>query len=185
MRLMPANPGLSSGALIIRGLLLIVLGVLAFVFPGPTLAALIAVLAAVALVDGVLAVIAGFMAPGGARWWIVLAGVAAIVIGVLTFVSPGSTAIAIVLFVGAWSIVIGVGQVVTGWTLRNAIEGEWLYIASGVVSIVFGAFLLIAPGDGVLALLWLIALYAIAIGIVHLYIGWLMRKRMQAAPAMP
>ena len=182
---MRSMPGLSWGALIIRGLLLLALGVLAFIAPGPTLTAFIFLFGAFALVDGVLAVIAGFMSPGGPRWWIVVAGVLGIIIGVLTFVSPNATAVALVLLIGAWSIVFGVGQVLTAWRLRAQIEGEWLYILSGIVSVLFGAYVLVFPGAGALALIWLIGFYAIFLAVMHIYLGWQLRKRVAAAPAMP
>ena len=180
---MRSMPGLSWGALVIRGVFLIALGVAAILLPGPTLGALIAVFGAFALVDGVLSVIAGFMAPGSPRWWLVVAGFAGIAIGVLTFLSPNSTAITLVLFIGAWSIVTGIGQIVTAWRLRNAIEGEWWWILSGVVSVIFGAYLLISPGQGALAVLWLIGFYAIYFGIVLVYLGWQARQRMAIQPA--
>ena len=180
---MGSMPGLSWGALVLRGVLLIALGVAAILLPGPTLAALIAVFGAFALVDGVLSVIAGFMAPGAPRWWLILAGAAGIVIGVLTFLSPTTTAVALVLFIGAWSIVTGIGQIVTAWRLRHAIEGEGWWILSGAVSVLFGAYLVIFPGAGALAVLWLIGFYAIFIGVSLLYLGWLARQRMTTQPA--
>ena len=180
---MGSMPGLSWGALVLRGVLLVALGAAAILLPGPTLAALIAVFAAFALVDGVLSVVAGFMAPGAPRWWLVIAGALGIGIGVLTFISPGATAIALVLFIGAWSIVTGVGQVITAWRLRNAIEGELWWILSGIVSVIFGAYLVIFPGSGALAVLWLIGFYAIFFGVMLLYLGFLARQRMAPQPA--
>lgn len=180
---MGSMPGLSWGALVLRGVLLIVLGIAAILLPGPTLAALIAVFAAFALVDGVLSVIAGFMAPGPTRWWLVIAGALGIAIGVLTFLSPTATAIALVIFIGAWSIVTGLGQIVTAWRLRHAIEGEGWWILSGIVSVIFGAFLVIFPGQGALAVLWLIGFYAIFFGVVLLYLGWQAREKMTPQPA--
>ena len=162
---------------------MIALGVAAILLPGPTLAALIAVFGAFALVDGVLSVIAGFMAPGKTRWWLVVAGAVGIGIGVLTFLSPTATAIALVLFIGAWSIVTGAGQVITAWRLRNEIEGEGWWILSGAVSVLFGAYLVIFPGEGALAVLWLIGFYAIFFGVTLLYLGWQARQRMATQPA--
>jgi uncharacterized membrane protein HdeD (DUF308 family) len=177
---MSSMPGLSWGALILRGVLLVALGVAAILLPGPALAALIAVFGAFALVDGVLAIVHGFMARGGPRWFLVLAGIAGVAIGVITFFSPGSTAIAVVLLVGAWSIVQGIGQVVTAWQMRKAIEGEGWWILSGAVSVLFGAYLVIFPGAGALAVLWLIGFYAIFFGVMLVYLGWLARQHQLA-----
>jgi uncharacterized membrane protein HdeD (DUF308 family) len=177
------RPTYSWWALVLRGALLVILGVLAFVAPAPTLTALIAVFAAVAIVDGVLALVAGFSVPHGPRWWIVLAGAAGVALGVFTFASPNTTAVALTILVGVWAIVIGAGQLVAAWQLRNVIEGEWVYYLSGAVSVIFGAYLVVSPGNGVLALLWLIGYFAIFFGVMHLYTAWLMRRAMTAMPA--
>ena len=179
---MGSMQGLSWGALVLRGVLLIVLGAAAILIPGPSLAALIAAFGAFALVDGILSVIAGFMTPMGTRWWLVAAGAAGIVIGVLTFLSPAATAIALVVLIGAWSIVTGIGHVVTAWRLRRAIEGEGWWILSGAVSVLFGVYLVIFPGAGALAILWLIGFYAIFLGVMLLYLGWSARLRMASQP---
>ena len=179
---MRAIPGLSWGALVLRGVLLIALGIAAILLPGPSLAALVAVFGAFALVDGVLAVVNGLMAPERPRWFVVLAGIAGVGIGVITFFSPGSTAVALVLLIGAWSIVQGIAEIATAWQLRKVIEGEGWLILSGAVSLLFGAYLVVFPGSGALAVLWLIGFYAIYFGVTLLGLGWLARQRQPAAP---
>ncbi len=158
-------------AFALRGVVALVLGVLAFVVPGPTLVALIAVFAAYATIDGILAIVAGAASPGGPRWWIILGGIAGVGIGLFTIYSPGTTAIALVLLIGVWSIATGVAEIVAAYTLRRAIDGELLLAVSGVISIAFGAFLVVAPGTGVLAVLWLIGFYAIFAGVMYLAMG--------------
>jgi uncharacterized membrane protein HdeD (DUF308 family) len=98
---------------VLRGLLAIALGVLAFAAPGPTLAALIFVFAAYAVLDGILATFLGLSAPGGARWLLVIGGILGIVIGVLTFVNPEVTAVVLVLYIGVFAIVRGAAEVGT------------------------------------------------------------------------
>ena len=51
----------------------------------------------------------------------------------------------------------------------------WLYVLSGIVSIVFGAFLIVAPGDGALAVLFLIGFYALFAGVMYVAIGLRLR----------
>jgi uncharacterized membrane protein HdeD (DUF308 family) len=162
-------------AFALRGVVAIALGVFAFIVPGPTLVALIAVFGAYAIIDGVLAIYAGAMYPDGRRWWLILAGLAGIAIGVLTFLSPGTTALALVTLIGIWSIVRGAGEVVTAFALRKQIQGELLYIVSGVISVIFGVFLLVAPGTGILAVLWLIGYYAIFAGVMYLALAFRLR----------
>ncbi len=161
---------------VLRGAIAIVLGVLAFVVPGPTLVALIAVFAAYAIVDGVLAIIAGARTDRGPRWWFIIGGIAGIAIGLFTIYSPGTTAIALVLLIGIWSIATGAAQILAAWQLRREIEGELLLVIGGVISIIFGVYLVVAPGPGVLAVLWLIGLYAIFAGVLYVAEGFRHRQ---------
>lgn len=164
------------GLFVLRGVFAILLGILALVSPGPTLAALILVFAVYAFIDGIFAVVAGFTAPSGPRWWLVVGGALGIVLGAYTLFNPQITAVAFVIVIGIFAIVRGVAEVTTAISLRNVIESEWLYILSGIVAIVFGAFLLVAPpATGVLAVLWLIAYYAILAGVMYVAIGLRLR----------
>jgi uncharacterized membrane protein HdeD (DUF308 family) len=172
------------GMFVVRGILALALGVLVFVAPGPTLAALILVFAAYAIIDGILAIGIGVSAPGGPRWLLVLGGILGIAIGVYTAVSPQVTAIALVLLIGSFAIVRGVAEMATAIRLRSSIDNAWLYVLSGVVSVVFGAFLIVAPGDGVLAVLFVIGYYALFAGVLYLALGFRLRqanKTLQAA----
>ena len=161
---------------VIRGIAALALGVLVFAAPGATLAALIFVFAVYATIDGILAIGLGVSAQGGPRWLLVVSGILGIAIGVYTAVSPGVTAIALVLLIGAFAIVRGIGEVATAIRLRSTIDNAWLYVLSGVVSVVFGAFLLVSPGDGVLAVLFLIGYYSVFAGVMYLTLGFRLRQ---------
>jgi uncharacterized membrane protein HdeD (DUF308 family) len=163
-------------AFVLRGIVAIALGVLAFASPGATLVALIAVFAAFAIFDGILAIAAGISVDGGPRWMFILGGILGIVIGVLTINRPDVTAIALVLLIGVWAIATGVAEAVAAYSFREVLENEWLLAISGIVSVAFGALLIFAPGDGVLALLWLIGFYAIFAGILYIAEGLRLRN---------
>lgn len=183
------RPMAGWGALFVRGGLLVVLGLLAFTMPRPTAGALLALFAVVVIADGVLAMVAGFVAPGKPQWFVGSAGVVGVVIGVFTLMSPATTAVALVVLVGAWAFVVGVGQLATGVQMRGTADGQWLYMLSGIVSIVFGGYVIVNPGAGMLGLLWLFGFYTMFAGVMHLYIGLMMRRRMAktdpAEPAQP
>lgn len=151
-------------AFALQGVLAIGLGVAAFVVPGPTLAALIAVFAAYAIVSGILGIVAGFSVPNGPRWALVLGGAAGVAVGVFTFAQPQTTAIALVILVGIYAIATGVAQLAAAGMLRP-ITNTFLLGLSGVLSVVFGVLLISAPGDGALAVLWVIGFYAIFAGV--------------------
>jgi len=172
------------GMFVLRGILAIALGVLAFVAPGATLGALIFVFAFYAIFDGILAAAAGVTMPGGPRWLLVVGGILAIAIGAYTLVSPQVTAVALVLLIGSFAIVRGVAEVGAAIQFRNLIESAWLYVLSGLVSIAFGAYLIVSPGDGALAVLFVIGFYALFAGVTYIAIGLRLRdlnKTLQSA----
>jgi uncharacterized membrane protein HdeD (DUF308 family) len=164
------------GMFVIRGIAALALGVLVFVSPGPTLAALILVFAAYAFVDGILAIGLGLSAPGGPRWLIVLGGILGIAVGAFTVISPQVTAIALVLLIGWFAIFRGAAEVGTAIRLRSTSNQSWLLLLSGVISVIFGAFLVVAPGDGVLAVLFVIGYYALFAGAMYIALGFRLRK---------
>ena len=163
--------------LALRGVLGILFGIVAFVWPGATLAALILVFGAYVFVDGIFAVVAGIgMRRQMDRWWlIVLEGAAGIILGVLTFRSPDTTALVLLTFIAAWSIVTGIFEIATAVRLRKLIANEWLLILSGVVSIIFGALLIALPGAGAVSIVWLLGAYALLFGILTLMLAFRVR----------
>ena len=159
--------------LALRGVVGILFGIGAFVWPGATLAALILVFGAYVFVDGIFAVVAGIgMRRQMDRWWlIVLEGAAGIILGLLTFRSPDTTALVLVTFIAAWSIVTGIFEIATAVRLRKLIANEWLLILSGIVSIIFGALLIAQPGAGAISIVWLLGAYALIFGILTLMLA--------------
>jgi len=165
-------------ALALRGVVALLLGVAAFVLPGVTLAVFVALFGAYAVVDGVLAIVAGVRAAERhERWWSpVLKGLAGIAAGVLAFIWPALTALALLYLIGAWAIVTGVLEIVAAVHLHRA-HGEWLLILNGILSVLFGLLAVIWPGAGLLTLLWLIGTYAIIFGGVLLVLAFRLRSR--------
>jgi uncharacterized membrane protein HdeD (DUF308 family) len=162
----------------LRGVFAIIFGVLALIWPGLTLFVLIAMFGAYALVDGIFAVIAGIASYGrNERWWaVLLEGIAGIILGVLTFLWPGTTALVLVYFIAAWALITGVFEIAAAIRLRKEIEGEWMMILSGILSIIFGVFLVAAPGAGALGLTLVIGAYAIVFGILFIILAFRLRS---------
>ena len=160
-----------------RGIAAIVFGVLAFIWPGITLAVLVLFWGAFALVDGILALAHAIMGGNvGSRWWLALIGVLGIIVGLLTFLMPGVTALVLLVFIATWAIVLGIFQIAGAIRLRKEIDNEWTLILGGVLSMLFGLVLLVAPGAGAVALIWVIAAYAILFGVLLVALSLRLKK---------
>ena len=161
---------------LLRGLASIVLGVLAFAWPGLTLLTLTLVWGAYTLADGILAlgaaIMGGTMAP---RWWLALAGVVGILAGLVAFLSPAFAATILLLIIATWAILVGLLQIWGAIRLRKEIEGEWLLALGGLLALGFGVAILIQPDAGALALVWLIGAFALISGFS--FVGLAMRLR--------
>ncbi len=157
-------------AFAIRGLVALAFGVIALLMPLPTLFALVLLFSAWAVVSGAFSLVSGLRGTSHRPrdWWMVASGVASIIAGILAFVWPGITALVLLVFVGAWAVVTGALEVIAAYQLRDRIRGELLLVIDGVVSIAFGVFVLVFPGAGALAVVWLIGAYAIFSGVVLL-----------------
>lgn len=157
-----------------RGVLAILLAVIAFLFPFPALFAFTLVFAAFAFVDGVLTLASGFGDQRETSWGaLILRGALGILVGVIFVLVPliavVGYALATLAILIAWALVTGVLEIMAAIRLRKAIEGEWLLAASGVLSILLGiaiaAFLYFFPGATILSVAWIIGLYALIAGI--------------------
>jgi uncharacterized membrane protein HdeD (DUF308 family) len=167
----------------LRGAAAVLFGLLALIWPGITLFALVIVFGAYALVDGVLMLVAAFgnrngvAVGGGDRGWLIVQGVASIVIGILAFVWPGITALALLWVIAAWAVVTGVLEIVAAFRLRRELSREWLLGLSGVLTVLFGLLLVIWPAAGALTLVVLIGVSAIVFGVALLGLGLRLRRQ--------
>jgi uncharacterized membrane protein HdeD (DUF308 family) len=169
--------------ILLRGIASILFGIAAFVWPGLTVLALTLLYGAFAMADGILALGAALTGSGERSiptWWLVVIGLLGIAAGTVAFLWPGLTAFALVIMIGAWAVAIGVMQIIGAIWLRHEIEDEWLLIAAGILSVLFGVAILLKPGAGALALAWAIGTFAILSGI--LLVAFALRiKGVQAA----
>jgi uncharacterized membrane protein HdeD (DUF308 family) len=147
----------------LRGIAAIAFGILSMFAPGITFISLVLLFGAYSIVDGALA-LALASKPIRPRLPLIARGLVSIVAGVIALAWPGITGFALLLVIALWAIVSGVLEIVMAIQLRKEIEGEWLLAVEGVLSIAFGALLVLAPLVGAIVLgLW-IGAYALVLG---------------------
>jgi uncharacterized membrane protein HdeD (DUF308 family) len=168
---------------VIRGIAAIVFGILAFVYPGITVATLVLFFGAWVLIDGIFRVVGaiGHRASDPDWGWHIVIGIVGIIVGLLTFHAPQVTALALVIYIAAWALMIGATEIAFAIKLRREIKGEWFLILMGLASVVFAILLLWNPIAGAAAVIWLIAWYAVVLGILAIFFG----LRLRSLPALP
>ena len=166
-------------ALALRGVIAILFGLAALLRPGIALEALILLFGAYVLVDGVFSIVGVFggTRAGTPRWLLLLEGVVSILAGLIAFIFPGLTALALLYLIAAWAIITGGVQIGTAIRLRREIQGEWALILGGIASVLFGLILAVLPAVGILSLVWLIGAYAVAFGVLLLITAFRVRGR--------
>src|SRR5262245_42690051 len=125
-----------SSLLLIRGILGIVVGVVAFAWPGITIAVLVGIFGVYAMIDGITNLVLGLSStPTHERSWVqALQGLVGVAAGVMTFLWPVVTAFVLVIFIGAWAVITGLFEIAAAIRLRKQIKGEWLLALSGALS---------------------------------------------------
>lgn len=161
---------------LVRGLLSVAFGLAALVWPDVTLLVLLTIFAAFALVDGVISVMFGLTGREKVRWWMVLWGLVGVAAGVIVFLQPGIGAVAFVYLIAAWAIITGSLELAAALAWRREIRNEWVLAVAGVLSILVGAVMAVFPGDGAVALVWLIGAHAVVLGVLLVIVAFRIRE---------
>lgn len=164
--------------LLLRGIAAVIFGILCFAWPAVSLIALVILFGVYALLDGFFSLIAAVLGRHKSTplWWLIIAGLISVAAGIVTLLYPQVTALVLVIFIGAWALVRGGFEIAGAMMLRKEIRNEWLLIAAGLLSVIFGVAILINPGVGALALVWLIGIYAILFGVPMIWLAFRLRK---------
>jgi len=166
---------------VFRGIIAVLFGLAAILLPGITLDILVLLVGAFFFVDGLMSIVSSFGSMNNEeRWWLsLLEGLAGVLIGVITFLWPGVTLVAVVLMIAAWALITGFFEIMAAIRLRRVISGEWFLAGSGMISILFGLVLLVNPGVGAVALVWILGIYAVFFGILLLFLGFKLKRVLQ------
>jgi uncharacterized membrane protein HdeD (DUF308 family) len=183
MEAMSARLAANWWAIAIRGAIAILFGVLTFALPGLALASFIILFAAYMLVDGVFAIVAAIRAAQHHdRWgYMLIEGLIGILVGVMAFAWPTSAVFAFVILIAAWAIVSG-GLMIAAAFRLHLTHGRWFLGLAGLVSVLFGVALAVAPGAGALALTLWVGAYALVFGIALVILAFRLRGRHSATP---
>lgn len=163
-------------ALALRGAAAILLGVLALLMPGVTVATLALTFAAYLLLDGVFAILAGIRASRHHERSLpfILEGVVSLIAGIVAALWPAASLFALVFLIAAWSVITGFAEVMGAWRMDRT-HGKWAWGVAGVLSILFGLSMWVLPALGLLALAWGVAAYLIAFGVLALVTAFRLR----------
>lgn len=162
----------------VRAVAAFVFGILALLLPGITLATLVILFGAYALVDGIFTLVHAFTrgATGWSMVWMLVMGLAGIGAGIVTFFWPGITALALLYVIAAWALVTGAFELAAAVAFRKVLQHEWILVVDAVLSIVLAAILVFAPVAGALGITWAIGWYALFSSGVLAAQAWRLRK---------
>ena len=173
------------GWVVLRGVVAIVFGVLTLIQPGITLAALVLLFGAYAVTDGVAMIVWAIANRRDETHWVslIVGGVLGIAAGVVTFLWPARTTVALLFVIATWAMVMGVATIAAAIQLRKVLVGEWRLVVSGFLSVALGMVLLSAPAAGALAMVLWVGAYAVASGALLITLGFQLRSRGSTHPS--
>ena len=165
------------GWVLLRGILAILFGILAFVMPLPTFLTLLTFLAAYLVVDGVLTIITAIANRKSiADWgWLLFQGIIRVIAGIIAVINPVLAGISLIYIIGAWAVITGIMVIITAIRLRREISGELWLVLSGVIAIILGITLFVNPGGGAIAVVYAIGAYAVLTGILLVLLAFRLR----------
>ncbi len=162
----------------IRGVFALLFGLTAILWPKLTIAILIIIFGVFVLLDGLMMLVVGYRARRASpnSWNLVLQGILNVIIGLVAFFAPIATAMALIILIAAWAVVMGVLEIIAAIRLRGRLDNEWLLVVSGIVSVLLGISLIVAPGAGIVVMVWIIGGFSLLSSLVFFSVAARLRK---------
>ena len=162
----------------LRGIVAIAFAVVILVWPNVGLTALIALFGAFALVSGLATIAGAFSLPirGGQRAWLVVEGMLGVAVGVVVFIWPALSALGLLYAIAAWAIALGIFEIALAFVLPISGGRSLLVVLGGLLSVAFGVVMFAHPGAGAVALLALIAAFALVTGVMQIAFALELRR---------
>lgn len=163
----------------LRGLVALILGIVMLVYPITSILVLVIFFGAYALVDGIFAVVASLMsaAKHKPRWWLFVEGLLGIAAGIMVFVWPAITALILLFIIAFWALVTGIFEIVFAAVQWKTLPNNWLWLLSGILSVLLGFIMFANPGTGALAVVFFIAIYLIIFGVALMALGFTVKGK--------
>ena len=155
----------------LHGLASVVFGVMILAWPGISVYALTILFGAYTLTTGILEFGTAFTTQGKERAWLILRGLLGVTVGMLVFAWPDISALTLLYVIGAYALAFGILCVGASFRLPLDSRDTASMILTGLVAIVFGIVIFAEPGAGALAVLGLIAAFALVTGISELVVS--------------
>lgn len=183
---MPHPFARSWGWLLFRGIVAILFGVAAILMPAAALSALALVFAVYLLVDGVAAIGCGLKtARAHGSWaWLIVEGLFGVIAAVAIVLFPFAAVFGLVILAAVWGLVSGGALVTAAFKMPHG-HGRWWIAASGILSITWGALLLISPIAGAIVLAIWLGAYALLFGAMMVFLAFHLRGRGRAGDRQP
>jgi len=164
----------------LRGVIAIAFGLASLLWPALTLGVMVLLFGLFALFEGGLTIVTSFKKgdeKGG--WTLLIEGLAGLLVCVIVLLGssigamlwPRVAAVMLVYYIAGWAILAGLFKILTAFRIRKEVKGEWILGLSGLISILVGLILIFRPEAGVLAVAWLIGIFAIILGIFLTLLG--------------
>ncbi|MCT9870463.1 HdeD family acid-resistance protein [Paenarthrobacter aurescens] len=169
-------------ALIVRGVLAIVFGLLILLLPSATAFVVVVMFGVFAIIDGIISVAHYFYDPAGRSRWSMVGGFISIAAGIVAVAWPGFTAAAVGVLIGLWALVLGLSQIVLSLAARSFVRSWGIWFLTGLITTVFGIVVLVNPGLGILGLVAMLAAFAILTGMLLIASGIGLRKLAASPP---
>ena len=163
---------------LLRGIFMVLFGIIALVSPGIALLTLVWVFGFYAILDGIAAIVIGIRTRGEPHWvWTIVQGVVSVLAGVIALIWPGVTALTLLFVVAFWAIVLGIGEIGGAFASSKSGSNVWGWtLAAGILNVIFGVLLLIWPASGILTLIWLVGIFTLAGGIALSVVAFRVRS---------
>jgi uncharacterized membrane protein HdeD (DUF308 family) len=168
----------SWGALFFGGVVSVLFGLVALIWPGKTLLIVIAFFGVFILAESVVAIIVTIARRKEyERWWIgLIGGLFGLVIGGITVFRPIAATVFLLYLVAAWALITGVLAIVAAIRLRKTIQNEWYLILSGIVAIIFSLFVFVRPVAAAVVMMWIISAFALVFGGLLIFLAFRVRR---------